>query len=233
MPIADAIRDAVTPLAPLRASEIEARLHRAQNEQAALNVGFDELALDAEVGVAGAADRFTERQAAVRACVAKIERLEAALKGAKDNEQRERFAIQARKRVRDLKKVEETLVAREKAAERLVAGIAEATSAYRAIQELTEQACRPVPEIRARYGEAWLLGMGQLKRAVESELYRQGAHRKKPGDDPGYHPGSFPGGKPPNADLIESPQRLEPLDVAIKNATTGLMALLREARTIQ
>jgi hypothetical protein len=231
--LVDVARDAVAGLVPLRSSEIEQRLAAAQAEHAQLQADYGAAALDAEAGLDGAAERFATIQAARDKAASRISDLTAALGAAQEAEQRERFALQARKRKRDLKAIEDALTARDKAAERIVAGVAEAVAGWRDLMHHTEAACQPIPEARSRYGEGFALGMNQLRRLVENELYREGAYRKRPGDDPGLHPGNFPGGHPPSVNLYEAPSRIPPLDKTIKEASANLLKLLSGARELR
>ena len=230
--LANTVRDAVAGIVPLRSDEIERRIAQTTADLNATASAYGAAALDAEAGLPGAADAFASIQARKRQLEARIADLTAALGAAQEAEQRERFALQARKRKRDLKAIEEALAARDKAAERIVAGIAQATAAYRDLMQATETACRPVPMARDKYGENLALGASQLRRLVEGELYRLGAWPKKPGDDPGPHPGNFPGGKPPSADLWEAPDRIAALDVTVRQASARLLELLAAQREL-
>lgn len=231
--IVDAARDAVAGIVPLRSHEIERRIAQAEADHASVVAAYGAAALDAEAGLDGAADRFAALQADVKAKAARIEALRAALEAAKEAEQRERFALQARKRKRDLKRIEDALAARDKDAARIVAGIAEAVAGWRDLMEHTDDAGRPIPMARARYGEGYALGMNQLRRLVAHELYRQGAWPKREGiDPPGPHVGNFPGGEPPTADFYEAPGRIKPLDQAIKEGSAGLLRVLNGQREL-
>jgi hypothetical protein len=230
--LTDVARDAVAGFVPLRSDEIERRIAETTADLNSTASAYGAAALDAEAGLPGAADAFAAVQAKKRQLEARIADLTAALGAAQEAEQRERFALQARKRRRDLKAIEEALAARDKAAERIVAGIAQATTAYRDLMQANETACRPVPMARDKYGENLALGASQLRRLVEGELYRLGAWPKKTGDDPGPHPGNFPGGKPPSADLWEAPSRIVPMDHAIKEASARLLELLAAQREL-
>ena len=228
MSIAEAIRDAAAPLVPLRSFEIEKRIFDAQKEHAALSVGLGAIALDAEAGLPGAAEKFAALQADLKAKAERVAHLQLALTAAQEAEQRERFALQARKRKRDMKRVEGLLADRATATEALVRAIGQAVPAWHSLIQASRDLEQFTPSVVLNGGSD-LLGVARLRGLVEAELYRQGAPG---GIDEQWS--MFPGAKTHSEIFLEdyaaNPQSTPPLVDTIAALNARIVALLTGQR---
>jgi hypothetical protein len=186
-----------------RISEAEAKLNEADGEHS-------RAALAAEVGVAGAAARLAAVEETRRGLASRLETLRSALAAAQADER----ARQARSRAKlfkdNLAKITAAFGQRDEAAQRLSNHIAAATKAYRELLELSDKAALPLPGVSLPAGS--LIGQGELRRAVERELYRLGAR-------PLNHDQDFPGGRAYDVELLDAPDRLPALPEVVRDAS--------------
>jgi hypothetical protein len=212
--IIDNIRNGRPPLTP-SPGDIEAKIADAEAQLSATDPDYSRAALEAEGGVPGAADRFAAVVERRKAIAGRLEMLRSALAAAQADER----AHQARQRAKlfkdNLAKITAAFTKRDDAAQRLSDHIAGAAQAYRDLLELSDKAALPLPGVSIPAGS--LIGTGELRRAVERELYRLGAtaldHRR-----------NFPGGKSHDIELLDAPERLPALVDVVKEASAFALA---------
>jgi hypothetical protein len=215
----DNIRNGRSPLTPSPA-EIEARIGEAESKLADVEAEHSRAALEAEAGVVGAGERLSavlERRAGLNA---RLETLRSAL-GAARADERAREARQRAKLFKDnLARITAALERRDAAAARLSEHIGHAVSAWRELVELSDKAALPLPGM-SPLPMGCLTNLGELRRALEQDIYRQGAKSLA-------HATDFPGGKAHDIELLDAPERLPALPDVVKQGSAFALARVAE-----
>jgi len=127
-------------------------------------------------------------------------------------------------------RIEKKLSERDAAGARAVAAIKELDAAYRTMFKLGRE-IRAAWPWQAHDLPAAVLSDNAITRIIEHELYRIGARPPLLGGmdivNPGKDGASLPGGRCPKLELVNLPEKIEPLSQVLTEATTFACALLR------
>ena len=189
------------PLTPSPA-DIEAKIGEAEANAEQARAEHAQAALEAEGGLPGSAERLAQAVAQRQAATDRLETLRSALSAAHIEDQRHRARMQAKLRKENLARLTAALERRDQVAVRLAEHIGAAVIAWRELVDWSDKAAIPVPGGVMPQGA--LLHVGELRRAVEREIYRQGARALDHGHD-------FPGGRAHDVALIDQPDQLPAL----------------------
>ncbi len=215
----DRVRSAAGALAPpISPAEIERRIVAAEATLAQLTAEHQRAALDAEADVPGAADRLKSQADRLAQAGNRLTTLRSALVAAQEAEERGRRQLQAKLRKDNIARINAALAQRDVAAERLADALEIACGAWRDLLDYSEKAAVPVPGVAHPLGV--MITTGELRRAIERELFRVGAR-------PVEHAWDFPGAKPHDLNYRDQPQNLPRLVDVVKAASAHLNAILR------
>ena len=206
------------PLTPAPA-ELEAKIAAAEARLELARADHAQAALEAEGGLPGAAERLTRAAELRNAAFDRVEDLRGALTAAQAEVERQRARMQAKLRKENLARVAAALDRRDEAAGHLSEHVGAAVAAWRELVEWSDKAAIPVPGGVVPDGA--LLKVGELRRLVERELYRQGARALDHGHD-------FPGGRPYDVMMADQPDRLPALAEECKAASRWALKTLAE-----
>jgi hypothetical protein len=204
--------------ATLTPADIEGRITEAEADVTQLTTDHRRAALDAEANVPGAAERLISLLERLQAAQARVVNLRSALIAAQEEEELGRRRLQAKLRKDNLAKIAVAFGRRDEAADRLSQHIAAAVAAWHELLEASEKAALPVPGID--YPPGAMTGAGELRRAVERELFRLGAVALDHGRD-------FPGGQAYDVMVRDQPETIQPLPELLKDASRIVTAILR------
>lgn len=205
----DNILNGKPPLTP-SPNEIEARIREAEASAAQLDAEHSRAALEAEGGASGASERLAASVERRQAHRARLETLRSALVAAREDEERRRARLQAKLHRENLSRVTAALDRRDEAAARLSQHIEAAVAAWHDLVDWSDKATIPLAGTGLPPGS--MTGLGELRRAVERELYRLGAGSID-------HTRDFPGGRAHDLELLDLPERLPSLAAAVKEAS--------------
>jgi hypothetical protein len=211
------ITDPKPAAAQISPADIERRLADAEASVVRTTTEHQRAAFDAEVGLPGAEERLVITAHNLQDSKARVATLQGALVVAREEDERARARIQAKLRKDNIAKIAANLVRRDAAAERLAAGLKEAAEAWRELLDYSGKAVLPVPGMEFPHGS--MTALGDLRRAVEREMFRVGSTPERHGTD-------FPGGNAHDMSVRENPGAIEPLADAIKGASAYVIARL-------
>lgn len=216
--IIDNLLSGKAPLTPSPA-DIEARIADAEAALDRANASHARAALENEGGLPGAAERLEAAVGNRQAAQQRLETLRSALRAAHEEEHRRNAARQAKLRKENLTRLTAALDRRDEAAVRLAEHIGAAVAAWRELVEWSDKAAIPVPGGVIPQGA--LLHAGELRRAVEREIYRQGARALD-------HAHDFPGGRAHDVEMIDQPDQLPALAEECKAASRWAISAVAE-----
>jgi hypothetical protein len=205
--IIDNIIHGKAPLTPSPADieakigETEARLHDTATQHG-------QAALEAEAGIAGAGERLAAIVERRQGLKDRLETLRSALVAAYAEEERRRARLHAKMKKENLARLGAALHHRDEAAQRLSDGLKLAVAAWRDLVASLDQAALPGVELPL----GSITTTGELRVAVERELFRLGARSEDHGRD-------FPGGRAHDVMMLDCPERLPPLVDVLKDAS--------------
>ncbi len=206
-----------TTPAPLTPAEVQRRLDEAEVRVSTLTDEHHRAAFEAEVGASGAEERLAVAAHQLQQAKARVATLQGALVCAREEEEHARRRIQAKLRRDNVAKITENLALRDAAAERLGSALEKAAGAWRELLDYSGKAVLPVPGMEFPAGA--MTGLGDLRRAVERELFRVGATAER-------HQTDFPGANSHDLMMRENPTALPSLAVTVKEASTMVLARL-------
>jgi hypothetical protein len=206
------------PPAVITPADIERRLIDAEAQVASCTAEHQRAAFEAEIGADGAEERLVIAAHRLQEAKGRVATLQSALVVARQEEERARRRIQAKLRKDNIAKIAASLERRDEAAERLAAGLKMAADAWRELLEHSAKAVLPVPGIEFPHGS--MTGTGELRRAVEREMFRVGSTPERHGTD-------FPGANAHDISVRENPGAIEPLAEVVKGASHYVNATLQ------
>jgi hypothetical protein len=168
--------------------ELSKRLAKARAEHFELNQTSAALALDAEAGIEGAAEKYLHASAKLTALA------ENALIAAKEQHKRFMFAEAVKTRAGTIKAVEKLVGKRNRAGAGVAAGLYEAVRAWKELLATNAEIAQLLPILAQELGGPALVDTRDLRREVLNEIARVGQY---PGYSPsdGPDPRAFPGGQ--------------------------------------
>jgi hypothetical protein len=193
--------NAYEPTAPA----INWKLQDVLNRLKPLEASQAELALDAELGGAGAAERLTKLQADIAAEKATIGKLKLAHTAGLGRDQVAERAQRAALRKAQVAALRKHLEARDSAADALTVAIAEAVKQFKVLVERSRKGGDASP-IGSEWPEGAITGIGQIQALVAQELYRIDG-----GDPMIGNRRSFPGAAVLHLDYQGKPHAIVPL----------------------
>jgi hypothetical protein len=180
------------PLTP-SPNDIESRIGDTEGKLREADAQHGHAALEAEAGLPGASERLTAIAERRKALNERLETLRSALVAAHEEAGRRRARLHAKMKKENLARLGAALDARDEAATRLSEHIKAAVAAWRDLVDLSDKATLPGLELPL----GSLVGVGELRRAVERELFRLGASMD--------HPKDFPGARSHDIELLDCP----------------------------
>lgn len=210
---------AAQPMPATQASAIVAKLQTAESELRALEAQHGDAALEAIGGEAGAQDRLETISAKLKGAREKISTLEAAHAAAVKRDEAMLDAQRTSLRKTQIAAMRKHLEARNAAAERFSAAMAEAAAQYRAMIDRSAKAMAACP-IGSNWPQGTLCEIDPIRQLAQHEMFRLSA---TPGNRDGR---TLPGAALPSANVEWQPQVIKPLSETLKTASDFVIAKL-------
>jgi hypothetical protein len=195
------------PLTPSPA-DIEAKIADTEARLADTATQYGQAALEAEADLAGAAERLSAIVERRQAFKDRLDTLRSALVAAQAEEGRRRARLHAKMKKENVARLGVALDHRSEAAQRLSDHLKSAVAAWHDLVDTLDEAALPGFELPL----GSVTSTGELRRAVERELYRLGARCEDHGRD-------FPGGRAHDIAMLDCPEQLPALVDVLKDAS--------------
>jgi len=202
-----------------QAPAIAEKLKAAEAELRDLEAQHGTAALDALVGEAGAQSRFDELERNLAKVRNNVGVLRAAHKAAVERDEATIVAQRTSLRKTQLNAMRKHLEARNAAAEKFSAAIAEAAAQYHAMIDRSAKAIAACP-IGSTWPQGTLCEIDPLRRVVQHEIFRLSA---TPGNRDGR---TLPGAELPHVNVEWQPEAIKPLAERLKEASEFTVATL-------